>query len=106
MYKMNGWWISPTGDIIPIINHYYFIKANPGRFGFTPEDIKTTSLTTRQEDRRHFIIEALKRGWIRVRKHKEHLTFEFWEKRSLYGRADSKLSQAYQCISRGDIEVV
>jgi hypothetical protein len=77
---MNGWWISPTGEIIPIINHYHYIKANPERFGFTQENLKTTPLTTRKEDRRHFIIEALMKGWILVKEHKGYKTYEFWRR--------------------------
>lgn len=61
-----GYWISPHGDVYEVEEHIKFMHDNPGIFGLQSDDprfIRVPGSTNRAD----LVIEALRKGWIRVR---------------------------------------
>lgn len=70
------YWISPTGEIVNASEHHIDdIIANPERFGFTQADVAAAykkhgeHIGQEGDAREDLIVEALTRGWIRLRKY-------------------------------------
>lgn len=70
--RTEGYWISPDGDLVQVREHFDAVRDAPEAFGFTRE---AAAGWTRQ-DRDRILREAILRGWIRVREHRHHTTFE------------------------------
>ncbi|OHB76276.1 MAG: hypothetical protein A2Z34_05705 [Planctomycetes bacterium RBG_16_59_8] len=71
MPKGKGWWISPSGEIVEIFEHYMFVQERPELFGFPRAD----TLKWKSTDRDKILAKAIGRGWIRVRNEE----YETWE---------------------------
>lgn len=75
MPQTEGYWISPGGDIAEVDDHFRAIEDAPEAFGFRPSD----AVRWKRSDRDRILREAILRGWIRVRGHRDHTTFEMKE---------------------------
>jgi len=73
--RTEGYWISPGGDLAQVRDHFEAIQDAPQAFGFTQAE---TSKWLRA-DRDRILREAILRGWIRVREHRDRTTFEMRE---------------------------
>lgn len=69
-----GYWISPSGDIKKNSDHYQYVKSHPQLFGFTKKEVSTWD----DDIRDHVLLEAKKRGWMRVRGTRPNLSIELW----------------------------
>jgi len=73
IYEEGGYWISPSGEIIRVHDHFAYIREHPEQFGFQPDDPRLTGRRTSgdfpnlKKFRDEIIIEAIRRNWIRVR---------------------------------------
>ena len=74
MNGMTGYWISPTGKIQEVYEHFKVVADSPKKYGITEEDIEELDF-----DREKILIKVIQNNWIRVRGHKNYTTFEFWE---------------------------
>lgn len=78
---INGcYWISPNGQIFPAAGtHISDIIADPTRFGTTQKAIESVysrfgeHMGSEGQAREELIVDALKRGWIRLRKYPKGL---------------------------------
>jgi hypothetical protein len=77
---MNGFWISPKFQVIPVYDHLLSVQESPKKFGLTKKQF--LGMKARGFSREEVLLEVLKKGWIRVRGHFHHTSFEGW------GRAD------------------
>lgn len=73
--RAEGYWISPDGDIVEVVDHFTQVQEAPEAFGFKAEEAPKW----RREDRERVLRQAISRGWIRVRGHRDHTTFELSE---------------------------
>lgn len=77
-----GWWILPTGEAIPIVDHagFLLIPANARRAGLPGdaiERIQAIPYAFQDGPARHAILyEGLRHGLVRVRGHRDYLTVE------------------------------
>lgn len=71
-YGLEGYWISPEGMSIEVMNHFSEVRSKPHLFGFT----KRQASKWRLEDRERVLRQVIGRGWIRVRGHRQFTTFE------------------------------
>lgn len=62
-------WISPYGKVIEVRSHHFeAIKENPTLFGYDEEEIKSYERSgSKGSSREDLIIDAVNKGWIRVR---------------------------------------
>jgi hypothetical protein len=87
-----GWWVNGSKGIL-VHEHFLEVRENPEKFGFQPQEfenlIKNKKFNPADTDKnslRYQVLEAtMKKGWVRVRSHKNQYTVE------LYGNAASKL---------------
>ena len=87
-----GWWVNGSKGIL-IHEHFLAVRENPEKFGFQPQEFeniiknkKFNPADTDKDSLRYKVLEAtMKKGWVRVRSHKNQYTVE------LYGNAASKL---------------
>ena len=87
-----GWWVRDAKGIL-IHEHFLAVRENPEQFGFQPQEFeniiknkKFNPADTEKGSLRYQVLEAtMKKGWVRVRSHKNQYTVE------LYGNAASKL---------------
>ena len=68
-----GYWISKDGETVKVPDHWLFMKAKPGLFGFSKAQAKKWSLQNREGT----INKALVKRWIRVRGEPPHQSFAF-----------------------------
>ena len=73
---IEGYWISPEGNFREVVEHFREIKDDPGAFRFSAERV---SKWTHEKDREKALIAAMKKGFIRVRGHRQYTTFELWK---------------------------
>lgn len=77
-----GFWIAPDGQLFQVYDHFSFVKEDPVRFGFTEEFIKSRPDEKRLKEgaRARVLTEAVRRGWIRVRRVPRGVSmiFEVW----------------------------
>jgi hypothetical protein len=72
-----GWFISLlTGEAIPIDEHAHFVKMNPKKFGFKPDDLKDL-LPGNPNDRIEILKRVMRKGFARVRAHGNRVVVEF-----------------------------
>lgn len=81
--NLNGFWISPAGEIFPVDWHLDEIVRNPIRFGFTNEQIKEIFIKNEEEEMYQsdritdclagieIIEQVLKNGWIYIFYHEK-----------------------------------
>jgi len=74
---VSGYWISPYGEVFPVDqNHINTIIENPGKFGYTGDEIKSIYKKHKEvigsegNAREEIILDAVRKGWIRVRCYK------------------------------------
>lgn len=87
-----GWWVNGSKGIL-VHEHFLAVRENPEKFGFQPQEFeniiknkKFNPADTDKDSLRYQVLEAtMKKGWVRVRSHKNQYTIE------LYGNAASKL---------------
>lgn len=87
-----GWWVQGSKGIL-VHEHFLAVRENPEKFGFQPQEFeniikskKFNPADTDKDSLRYQVLEAtMKKGWVRVRSHKNQYTIE------LYGNAASKL---------------
>jgi hypothetical protein len=90
-----GYWVQGSKGIL-IHEHFLAVRENPEKFGFQPQEFeniiknnknkKFNPYDTEKDSLRYQVLEAtMKKGWVRVRSHKNQYTVE------LYGNAASKL---------------
>lgn len=78
-YMSEGYWIYPDGRIVEVNDHYAYVKEHPEDFGFTEEEASSWNLGDAKQ-REDVLIEAMKRGFVRVRGHgKSGLSIQVWE---------------------------
>jgi hypothetical protein len=70
-----GYWISPGGDVLEVPEHFEAVREAPAAFGFTEEEAQEW----KRADRESVLRKVIARGWIRVRGHRNHTTFEIQE---------------------------
>lgn len=70
-----GYWLTPDGKAIEVMEHFQYVQAYPRKFGFTAGQAKGWT----RDDRERVLREAIRRGWIRVRAHRNYITFEVHE---------------------------
>lgn len=73
--RTEGYWISPEGDIAKVREHFEAVSLAPEAFGFTAQQAAGWT----RADRDRILREAILRGWIRVREHRNSTTFEMRE---------------------------
>ena len=59
-----GYFISPTGEMIQVPEHFSYVQANPQVFGISPAQARRWDWTN---DRDRILAQILSRGWIRIR---------------------------------------
>jgi len=75
MAMFPGYWIAPDGQVYDVgVEHYSFIQERPQLFGFTPGEAASWR---RDTDEPRIMLEALKRGFTRVRGRHFLTVFEF-----------------------------
>lgn len=87
-----GYWVQGSKGIL-VHEHFLAVRENPEKFGFQPQEFenliknkKFNPADTDKDSLRYQVLEAtMKKGWVRVRSHKNQYTIE------LYGNAASKL---------------
>lgn len=62
--RIGGYWIAPNGDVYEVTEHTLFIARHPELFGFDPDDERIKYYESYRDE---LVIDALRRGWIRVR---------------------------------------
>ena len=68
MFTTEGFWISPDGEVLPVIEHIVTVMADPRRFGVDPDDKRIKAYQRGVVGAREAILtEVLERGWVRVR---------------------------------------
>lgn len=107
-YMMKGaFWVSPMGDIemLPMDKyHIADVTANPRKFGLSPEDIsnaydKSGEAFGKEGEARDFIMtEALKKGWIRIRRRLNNYTVQIWQ---LDNKTIANLEHFFKVMSEG-----
>lgn len=70
-----GFWITPDGKAIEVMEHFQYVQAHPRPFGFTAAQAKGWT----RDDRERIVRAAITRGWIRMRAHRNYITFEVHE---------------------------
>jgi hypothetical protein len=85
-----GAWIAPTGEILRVnTTHIQDIISNPEKFGTTSQFINDIhkeygeKVGQEGEARELIIVNALKRGWIRIRAYRNHWSFTVWQLNNL-----------------------
>lgn len=71
-----GFWLSPEGNFREVMEHFNEVKDDPGAFGISPE---RAAKWNRVKDREKALIAVMKKGFIRVRGHRDYTTFELWK---------------------------
>lgn len=69
-----GWWITPLGKWKQIPDHFEYVRAHPKEFGIQAKETKDWGLS----DRSAVLESVLRKGFIRVRGTRPHLSMEFW----------------------------
>jgi hypothetical protein len=81
-----GWWIAPDGEISEILEHLGAIDKDPGRFGFSREELlplkEEIGKKGKGKRRKRILRQAIKKGFIRVRfdNHRHVAEFYGWER--------------------------
>lgn len=70
-----GHWISPDGGVLEVAEHFEAIRSDPPAFGFTLREAQKWT----RDDREAVLRKAMKKGWTRVRGHRNSITFELYE---------------------------
>ena len=72
-----AWWINTDGRVVSVYEHLDAVTQAPTRFGFKhlPPRATGESLDAYRE---RILSGTMQRGWIRVRAHRGHVSFEFW----------------------------
>lgn len=70
-----GHWIAPDGRLFEVVEHFEEVSARPRLFGFRPGEAAAWT----RADRDRVLLQAVARGWIRVRGHRDHTTFDTHE---------------------------
>jgi len=80
-----GYWLSPTGEIIEIYEHLNYVTNHLSDFGLTPESIMFTEdeRALKQKgpaaNRERILRDVIRRGWIRIRRAPSMtMSFETW----------------------------
>jgi hypothetical protein len=91
-----AYWISPSGEITGTqgVKHISNIIQSPERFGFTNDQIEAIHKELKErpgqegEARDLLMIDALKRGWIRIRKrnYPDYYSIQYAENRTTHRR--------------------
>jgi hypothetical protein len=77
MPDTEGYWITPDGESISIIEHVSYMRVHPEKFGFTKKQVSVWDDLVRIPDMRETILlKAVGKGWIRVRGHRTFITFD------------------------------
>ena len=77
--ELRGWWISPSGDYITVQDHFRCLLQNPEQFGYMRDELAGIQWEPKGETREKYLKMVFQRDWIRVREHKGHTTYEFWQ---------------------------
>lgn len=75
-HGVEGFWISPDGSFREVRDHFDEAKGDPGAFGFTEAEARTWEF---RRDREKVLVSIMRKGYIRVRGHKNYTTFELWK---------------------------
>lgn len=75
-YGTEGFWISADGTFREVRDHFNEVKGDPKAFGFTEAEAATWDI---RRNRENVLIAAMRKGFIRVRGHKDYTTFELWK---------------------------
>lgn len=95
----SGWWISPGGESLEIIDHFETVRAEPDRFGFRGSEAARWT----RADRSRVLRKAIHRGWIRVRGHGDYTTFEV---RGLDPGTVSRIARHLRAVAAWETEIV
>lgn len=87
----SGWWISPVGESIEVIDHFDAVRSEPWRFGFR----KHEGAHWTRRDRRFVLRRVISRGWIRARGHGPYTTLEVYE---LDGGTSSRIARHLRSV--------
>jgi len=71
-----GFWIAKNGTFREVSEHFTEVRGDPGAFGFTAEQAAKWNPLM---DREKVLTAVMKKGFIRVRGHKNYTTFELWK---------------------------
>jgi len=76
-----GFWISPDGDIETAVEHLAEVESRPEKYGLTEREISRIGVIGPKalaEWREKILTKVMKKGWLRVRGHRDYTTFEGW----------------------------
>jgi hypothetical protein len=76
-----GYFLGVDGEVIPIFEHLGAVEADPQRFGLRPEDVAyrdDEERRTKGARRSRVLTMVLKRGFSRVRLHRDRNVIEFY----------------------------
>lgn len=102
-----GAWIAPSGELLKVDTvHIHDIIQNPSKFGTTREHIDALHAEYNEQVgqegrvREALIIEALQKGWVRVRAYRNHWSFTVWD---LNNKTKQNIENGVRTLVKGGV---
>jgi len=102
-----GAWIAPTGELLKVDTfHIHDIIQNPAKFGTTREHIDALHAEYNEQvgqegrAREALIIEALQKGWIRIRAYRNYWSFTVWD---LSNKTKQNIEAGVRALVKGGV---
>ena len=73
-----GWWLAVDGRVLPVYEHLQAVENDPREFGLAKALLAAHRSESEADRRERILTEVTKKGWIRVRFHGGHVSFDTW----------------------------